>query len=226
MTENMLPVSEVFVSIQGEGPNTGVPTIFLRLMGCNFAMEGHACKWCDSKYAGTVDENTFQSIDQIRENINRMTLRTGIQEVCLTGGEPLYHSVQELTSWLSSFHRLTVQTNGSYLLWQLGERGSWAMDIKCPSSGNSEFNKYENFRILSPKDSVKFVIQTMEDFEFAKSVLNSNPVVCQVFFQPAWKLLPLGTLWEWVLQDSRMLNQVRVGTQLHKVAYPKRVRGV
>lgn len=41
-----LPISELFVSVQGEGTLTGVPSWFIRLSGCNLR-----CKWCDTPYA-------------------------------------------------------------------------------------------------------------------------------------------------------------------------------
>ncbi|MBU0728011.1 7-carboxy-7-deazaguanine synthase QueE, partial [Patescibacteria group bacterium] len=42
----MLYISEIFYSIQGEGPNAGKPAVFLRLFGCNLN-----CVWCDSTHA-------------------------------------------------------------------------------------------------------------------------------------------------------------------------------
>jgi organic radical activating enzyme len=46
-----IPVSEIFVSLQGEGPNAGRRALFLRLAFCNLK-----CVWCDSAYTwkGTV----------------------------------------------------------------------------------------------------------------------------------------------------------------------------
>ena len=40
-----LKVSEIFASIQGEGPSAGAAAVFLRLAGCNLR-----CHWCDTKY--------------------------------------------------------------------------------------------------------------------------------------------------------------------------------
>ena len=44
-TGDVLEVQEIFPTIQGEGPNTGVPAIFIRLGGCNLA-----CKFCDTEF--------------------------------------------------------------------------------------------------------------------------------------------------------------------------------
>ena len=50
-------VSEYFLSIQGEGPQLGLPAIFIRFSGCNLS-----CQWCDSKYAS---EGTDYTVDEI-----------------------------------------------------------------------------------------------------------------------------------------------------------------
>ena len=41
-----MKVNEIFKSIQGEGILMGLPTIFIRLTGCNLR-----CKWCDTTYS-------------------------------------------------------------------------------------------------------------------------------------------------------------------------------
>ena len=53
-----LKISEIFYSIQGEGVDMGIPTIFLRLFGCNLR-----CTWCDSMYAVEGKEYKIMKID-------------------------------------------------------------------------------------------------------------------------------------------------------------------
>ena len=65
----MIPVAEIFVpTIQGKGPNTGVNTLFVRFIGCDFH-----CEWCDSKFAWKKDENTkfYTDVDLAAELIDR-----------------------------------------------------------------------------------------------------------------------------------------------------------
>ena len=42
------------------------------------------------------------------------------------------------------------------------------VDIKCPSSGLTPANRWENIDLLTPRDEVKFVIAGRADYEFAR----------------------------------------------------------
>src|ERR1700734_4115773 len=46
-----LKIAEIFYSVQGEGMLVGVPSVFLRLSGCNLR-----CTWCDTPYASWEPE--------------------------------------------------------------------------------------------------------------------------------------------------------------------------
>ncbi len=77
---DMLPVSETFRSVQGEGKLTGVPSFFVRLSGCNLR-----CRWCDTPYASWKPEAEQRSIGALIDE----SVASGVRHVVLTGGEPL-----------------------------------------------------------------------------------------------------------------------------------------
>lgn len=78
-----IPISETFLSIQGEGKLAGVPSFFIRVSGCNLR-----CSWCDTPYASWAPEQTAQSIESLLDEVRA----SGAAHVVLTGGEPLIFS--------------------------------------------------------------------------------------------------------------------------------------
>ena len=97
-------LNEIFESIQGEGPDIGMFTTFVRLAGCN-----RNCEFCDTRYARTNGfEVTMESIaDTIiaRDNNN----------VVFTGGEPAlqFSAIDELMGILPDPFRVSIETNGT-----------------------------------------------------------------------------------------------------------------
>ena len=79
--ETPLRVSEIFgPTIQGEGALIGVPTVFVRLGGCDYR-----CSWCDSLHAV---ESAY------RESWTPMSAEAVMDEVArLSGGRPLLVSL-------------------------------------------------------------------------------------------------------------------------------------
>lgn len=203
-----MKVAEIFLSLQGEGVLMGTPTVFVRFVGCNLD-----CAWCDTSYAksGGVEMTVNEILDKI-EHFNTPF-------VSLTGGEPL---LQEdintlITSLLEESYHITLETNGSLALNELpvSEEIMISMDMKCPSSGMTRSEMYDNLSFLSPQDQLKFVIADRVDYLFAKKVLRENDVNCPVVMTPVGGL-DLKPLAEWVLQDCLL---VRVMPQMHKLIW-------
>ncbi|MCC5786295.1 MAG: 7-carboxy-7-deazaguanine synthase QueE [Phycisphaerales bacterium] len=101
-----LPISEAFLSLQGEGKLTGVPSWFIRLSGCNLR-----CSWCDTPYASWNPEGDKQSI----ADIVRAAVYSGARHAVVTGGEPmifkrLYPLCQQLND--AGMH-ITIETAGT-----------------------------------------------------------------------------------------------------------------
>jgi 7-carboxy-7-deazaguanine synthase len=220
----MLPVVEIVKSIQGEGIFTGVPTIFLRFAGCNFAEHGHPCHYCDTPYAMKKSDSKMFKIETVIKNTEIALDRNAITHLCITGGEPLIHpEVHDLIDIWQRRYIVTVETNGSLPLWD--SKAIWSMDIKCPGSGNDSQNMYSNFEFIKAKDQVKFVIADCEDYDFAISVTRKHLIYGTKIFQPAKKELSPAILAEWISNDKGN-RSIRLGLQLHKYIWPRRKRGV
>lgn len=99
-------VAETFVSIQGEGKLTGVPSWFVRLSGCNLR-----CVWCDTPYASWRPEGVRRTVGALVEEARG----SGVRHAVVTGGEPMiFPMVEALTRELAreGFH-ITIETAGT-----------------------------------------------------------------------------------------------------------------
>lgn len=98
-------VEEVFRTLQGEGPYSGVPATFVRLSGCNLR-----CYWCDTQFEAFRWSLTPQGIVQkVRD------LEAPVPDlVVLTGGEPFRQSIGPLIeTLLEEGFKVQVETNGT-----------------------------------------------------------------------------------------------------------------
>ncbi len=102
----LIRISEVYSSRQGEGLLTGTPSIFVRTSGCNLR-----CWFCDTKFASWAPEGEQLSIEQITATVAQHQPR----HVVLTGGEPMiYKSLPQLTSQLKAIGmHITIETAGT-----------------------------------------------------------------------------------------------------------------
>lgn len=201
-------IIEIFHSVQGEGPLTGVRTSFVRTARCNLR-----CAWCDTTYSfGPGRERSIPSI--VREVRTHRT-----RNVCLTGGEPLlqHDSVELVRRFAELDYTTVIETGGSLdVAPYLGLGGVvLSVDVKCPSSKMSARNRWENLALLRPTDVAKFVIGDRADYRYARRTLGERPTAATVVFQPVWGS-PAGRLADWVLADRL---DVRVMLQEHKVLW-------
>lgn len=210
-------VTEIFHSIQGESILMGRPCVFIRLSGCNLR-----CTYCDTQYA--------------YENGTELALSTIIQKVSqyhcnlveITGGEPLIQpDTPELISQLiAKGHEVMLETNGSLDISGINYRCIKVMDIKCPSSNETDKNNFKNIEYLTQKDQIKFVIGSREDFKYAKSIISEfRPDLPDdhILFSPVFNQMPYDTLAKWILEDS---STGRLQVQIHKLIWPGKDRGV
>lgn len=100
-------IQEVFYTLQGEGPFTGHPSVFVRTAGCNLR-----CFWCDTDF----ESSTWRpSLAELLERIEALR-PAHCDLVVLTGGEPLRQNVGPLVrALLGQGLRVQIETSGS--LW-------------------------------------------------------------------------------------------------------------
>jgi len=206
-----MKINEIFFSIQGEGKQVGLPTIFIRTTGCDLR-----CSYCDT--VGAYYEGKEMPIEQIIGAVKKYPCK----RICLTGGEPLLQSeaVDLANALLDLGYELSLETNGSIaisnFLKKIKENRrklSISLDIKCPSSKMSDKMIFENIHYLSLKDQLKFIIDDKEDYDYAKEIMRKYEPKCEVIFQPVGGM-NAKKIMEWALKDG---IDVRIGIQLHKI---------
>jgi len=213
----VLTINEIFHSIQGESTHTGRPCVFVRLTACDLR-----CSWCDTPYAFT--EGTKLSVDDVLARVAEY----GCDLVEITGGEPLlqrdvYPLMERL---LDAGRTVMVETGGHLSIKDVPPRVIRIVDVKCPGSGESPKNHWDNLALLTPHDEVKFVIRDREDYEYARDVVARHALVgrtAAVLFSPVHNVLPARELAAWILDDRLA---VRLQLQAHKFIWGADVRGV
>ncbi len=215
-----LKTNEIFLSIQGEGTRAGLPCTLVRLAGCNLR-----CRWCDTQYAW--DQGEPMTMDDILARVTAL----GCRRVELTGGEPLTQAAapELLRRLCDAGYETLLETNGSIDISPVDARVVRVMDVKCPSSGQSQSNRWENMPLLTAKDEVKFVIADRADYDYAADAIARHGLAerCTVIFSPLSFVSPWGmkpaALAAWILADGL---DARLGLQLHKIIWPGIERGV
>jgi 7-carboxy-7-deazaguanine synthase len=163
----------------------------------------------------------------------------------LTGGEPLLQpNVLPLMKRLcDDGFTVLLETSGALDISAVDPRVRRIMDLKCPSSGEVARNRWDNLAHLKGTDEIKFVIGTVEDYEWAKQQMAAHKLdaICPLLISwvhplsPAQrdaslKKVPPGMtpisrreLAERIIADAL---PVRFQTQLHKIIWPPEQRGV
>lgn len=217
-------VVEKFVSINGEGVFAGQVAVFIRFQGCNLS-----CSFCDTSWANAetaiyVDMNEQQIYEYIKE--------TGVKNVTLTGGEPLLvPDIIVLLKLLAAdeFLHIEIETNGSIGLEdfvKINNPPAFTMDYKLPGSLMEANMLVSNFGLLQEKDTVKFVVGSMEDLNRAKEVLDEYNLInrCHVYVSPVFGKINLEEIVEYLIQNR--MNGVTMQLQMHKVIWDPNKRGV
>jgi 7-carboxy-7-deazaguanine synthase (Cx14CxxC type) len=116
-------VKECFLTLQGEGVQSGSRAVFLRFAGCNLwsgREQDRAtalCSFCDTDFVGTDGEGggKFQTADDLAVQVESLWGESReARLVVITGGEPMLQLDEALVDALHARgFRVAVETNGT-----------------------------------------------------------------------------------------------------------------
>jgi 7-carboxy-7-deazaguanine synthase len=147
-------ISEVFLSLQGEGPSAGLPAHFVRLQGCDVG-----CDWCDTRYswpAAGGEATTLAALWPRLAALGRSPL------LVVTGGEPLQHPglARLLREALERWPRVEVETSGIAPPPLSDERLHYNVSPKLPSATPRwrETWRHAGAWVAEPRATFKIVV--------------------------------------------------------------------
>lgn len=191
-----LPVMEHFYTLQGEGFFQGKAAYFIRLAGCDVG-----CVWCDVKESWNADAHPYVMIEDLINNIKQ----TLAEIVVVTGGEPLLHNLDYLTSGLHHAGlRTHLETSGSSPL-----SGKWDWITLSPKKFKSPLPS-----VLGYANELKVVIFNKSDFIWAQKFEHEVPSECQLYLQPEWSKTSLMT--PLIVEYIKSHPKWQLSLQIHK----------
>lgn len=190
---------EHFYTLQGEGFHQGKAAYFIRLGGCDVG-----CVWCDVKDSWDASRHPQYTIEHIISNVKN----TPAGLVVITGGEPLMHNLDALTTALKAAGLQTnIETSGAHPL-----SGHWDWICLSPKKFKAPLPE-----ILPYANELKVVIFNKTDFEWAEQYAAQVTPGCKLYLQPEWDKAAIVTplivdyikanpKWELSLQVHKYIN--------------------
>lgn len=209
-------VSEVFLSIQGEGPSAGTPAHFVRLQGCDVG-----CHWCDTRYSWPLDGGAAVAEPELWERARSLG---EAPLLVVTGGEPLQHPdlAALLGEALERWPRVEVETSGVAPPPLSHERLAWNVSPKLPGVTERWRETWAHVPrwIAEPRATFKLVIGDPPDADDAVRLLAEHrvpaervmlmpegltdarvrehaPAVVELCRAHGWRLSPRLHVWLW-----------------------------
>jgi 7-carboxy-7-deazaguanine synthase (Cx14CxxC type) len=195
-------VKECFLTLQGEGVQSGSRALFLRFAGCNLwsgREQDRAtaqCSFCDTDFVGTDGEGggKFANADELAANVEKRWGESSENRlVVITGGEPMLQLDEALVDRLHARgFRVAVETNGTLPAVR-------SLDWICvsPKAGTKIVQRHGNeLKLVWPQDGIEpaelegwsfdhFLVQPMDCAEREAAI---EAAIRLAMERPKWRL--------------------------------------
>lgn len=220
-------ISEIFSSIQGEGPYAGVQQVFVRFFECHMH-----CSWCDTPDSIGDGRREYKeyTVDELFKKVRPML--HGCHSVSLTGGEPLLQAefiAQFIPRLKPSGIKIYLETSGvlfAALKKVIKDVDIISMDIKLPSATGCRpfWKEHQEFLKIARKKEVfvKAVIAAhtqLADIKKAVALIAGVDKDIPLILQPNTFDLSKGAVEkcaEYYRHCFKHISDVRILPQLHK----------
>ena len=195
-------VKECFLTLQGEGAQSGSRAVFLRLAGCNLwtgREQDRAtaeCSFCDTDFVGTDGEGggKFQMADELAAHVEAIWGNGQERRlVVITGGEPMLQLDEALVEALHARgFSIAVETNGT-----LPAVGGLDWICVSPKAGTNVVQREGNeLKLVWPQDGIDpaelegwrfshFLVQPMDCAEREQAL---DAAIRLAMDRPKWRL--------------------------------------
>ena len=193
-------VKECFLTLQGEGVQTGSRAVFLRFAGCNLWSGREAdrataqCRFCDTDFVGTdgVNGGKFVSAEALADHVERLW-GAGAERrlVVITGGEPMLQLDEALIEALHTRgFRVAVESNGTLA-------ATPGIDWLCisPKAGTEVVQRRgDELKLVWPQEGIDPA--ALEDWDFPHFLVQpmdgpegtTETAIALVMQRPRWRL--------------------------------------
>ena len=168
------PINEIFTTIQCEGTHAGVPSVFIRLQGCDVG-----CSWCDTKHTWALDKDSEVSAAEVLADktkdveyaligtddiVQKVQLASPVGHVVITGGEPAWYDLRPLTEALiKKNYFVQIETSGLYDI-RVDPKTWVTVSPKSTKAGTTKL------KALTRADEIKFPVGGVKDIARVKQL--------------------------------------------------------
>ena len=197
VVDNKIQIVEIFKSLNGEGWASGLPTVFIRTMGCNLCCQygtdmgnKELSGFCDTPES--INETLFKkmypnknplfmSAEEIFNHVEALEKNFKYKSICLTGGEPLLECNKQfmiaklLPMFINAHYDVSIETNGSI---DYSDYHKYLGSAKTFTDGHREgLTIIADYKLPSSKMTPKMLAENLKTYtetDLIKMVVSDN----------------------------------------------------